>query len=98
MRRTVVAIYLLLLLCRAGAQSPPGNATVLEIKPPPLPNLLEMPPAYTYQRLGLFCKLDVQLERRMKIPVLLRLGDVRQVEGWEGKGTMARPRMNDADR
>jgi hypothetical protein len=33
-----------------------------------------------------FCKLDAQLERRAKFPVLFRLGDVRQVEAWEGKG------------
>ncbi len=45
-----------------------------------------LPSPWSYQHLGLFCKLDVQLERRMKFPVLFRLGDVQQVEAWEGKG------------
>ncbi len=50
-----------------------------------------LPPARDYHSLGLFCKLDVQLERRLKFPVLLRLGDVRQVEAWEGKGAWRDP-------
>ena len=54
-------------------------------------DLLAMPPAYSYQRLGMFCKLDVQLERRFKMPVMFRLGDVRQVEALEGKGPLALP-------
>jgi len=54
-------------------------------------DLLAMPPAYSYQRLGMFCKLDVQLERRFNMPVLFRLGDARQVEALEGKGPLVLP-------
>lgn len=49
---------------------------------------MAIPSPWNYQRMGVFCKLDVQLERRMRFPVLFRLGDVRQVEAWEGKGPL----------
>jgi len=49
---------------------------------------LAIPSPYDYQKLGLFCKLDVQLERRFRMPVLFRLGAARQVEEWEGKGPL----------
>lgn len=52
------------------------------------------PPAWSYVQLGLFCKLDVQLERRLGIPVFIRLGDARQVEALEGKGPLALPPPN----
>lgn len=45
-----------------------------------------IPSGYSYNALGLFCKLDVQFERAFKFPVMFRLGDVRQVNAWEGKG------------
>ena len=51
--------------------------------PPPM---LQLGPVINYDQLGIFCKLDVQFERRFNFPVLFRLGDVRQVEAWEGKG------------
>lgn len=35
--------------------------------------------------MGVFCKLDVQLERRFRIPIVIRAGDVRMVDHWEGK-------------
>lgn len=54
---------------------------------------MAMPPAYSYQRLGIFCKLDVQLEKRFRIPVYFRLGDARQVEALEGKSPLAQPRI-----
>jgi hypothetical protein len=47
---------------------------------------LPMDSPWSYQRLGLFCKLDVQLERGLRLPVLFRLGDVQRVEAMEGKG------------
>jgi len=47
-----------------------------------------LPSPWAYQHLGVFCKLDVQLERRAKFPVLFRLGDVQQVDAWEGKGPL----------
>jgi hypothetical protein len=55
--------------------------------------LAPIPPNWSYQELGLFCKLDVQLERRLKMPVLLRLGDAQLVEVWEGKGPLRLPMM-----
>lgn len=54
----------------------------------PFMTMAAMPAAWNYAHLGLFCKLDVQLERHMKFPVLFRLGDVQQVERWEGKGPL----------
>jgi hypothetical protein len=32
------------------------------------------------------------LERHTRFPVLIRLGDVQQVEAWEGKGPLRSPR------
>jgi hypothetical protein len=50
------------------------------------PGPLRLDAPWSYQRLGLFCKLDVQLERGLRLPVLFRLGDVQRVEAMEGKG------------
>lgn len=47
---------------------------------------LEMPSPWSYQKLGLFCKLDVQFERKLRIPLVMRLGDPRAVDALEGKG------------
>jgi hypothetical protein len=54
-------------------------------------HLPAIPGSYTYSGLGIFCKLDVQFERHLPFPVLIRLGDVQQVEAWEGKGPLAPP-------
>ena len=51
----------------------------------------QLPAPWEYQKLGLFCKLDIQLERRSPIPVVIRLGDVRAVDRWEGKGPILLP-------
>jgi hypothetical protein len=67
------------------------DTSFILLDPPPRIDLLAVPSAYSYQRSGVFCKLDVQLERRLKMPVLFRLGDVQQVEAWEGKGPLAFP-------
>lgn len=47
-----------------------------------------LPSPWRYDHLGLFCKLDVQLERRLRFPVLFRLGDPLHVDAWEGKGPL----------
>ena len=47
-----------------------------------------LPSPWRYDHLGLFCKLDVQLERKLRFPVLFRLGDPMQVDAWEGKGPL----------
>jgi hypothetical protein len=72
----------------AHGQTPAVPTWSLRFDVPARPDLLHMPPAYSYAQLGVFCKLDVQLERRLKVPVFFRLGDVRQVEAWEGKGPL----------
>ncbi len=73
----------------AHAQVPADTAVnLLRRLPPPL-DLMALPPAYSYQHLGIFCKLDVQLEKHFGIPVFFRLGDARQVEAMEGKGPLA---------
>lgn len=77
----------------AHAQSPPDSAFNLLRPLPPRLDLMAIPTAYSYQRLGIFCKLDVQLEKRFRIPVFFRLGDARQVEALEGKGPLAQPRI-----
>ena len=47
-----------------------------------------LPPVYDYQRLGVFCKLDVQLEKKLPLPVRFRLGDPMLVDAWEDKGPL----------
>ncbi len=47
-----------------------------------------LPPVYDYKHLGIFCKLDVQLEKHLLFPVRFRLGDPLRVEEWEGKGPL----------
>ena len=44
------------------------------------------PKAYNYHLLGAFCKLDVQLEKIIQMPVKFRLGTVNYVDQMEGKG------------
>ena len=58
----------------------------MHLKGPLLP-----PDPRPHHQLGLFCKLDVQLERRLGMPVVIRLGDPLQVDAWEGKGAMRPP-------
>ena len=65
----------------------PESFSLLKAKEAP-ESMMTMPSPWKYEHLGLFCKLDVQLERRSKFPVLFRLGDVQQVERWEGKGPL----------
>jgi hypothetical protein len=84
-------LFALILFCAgevAHGQTPVVPTWSLRLDVPARPDLLHMPPAYSYAQLGVFCKLDVQLERRLKVPVFFRLGDVRQVEAWEGKGPL----------
>lgn len=89
--RWPIAFLACLLLSASQGQSllPVQEKSYSLLRPAPLaltPTTLPSP--WAYQHLGVFCKLDVQLERRAKFPVLFRLGDVRLVEAWEGKGAM----------
>ncbi|MGV3636387.1 MAG: hypothetical protein ACO1NQ_01945 [Flavobacteriales bacterium] len=88
-------LLVVVLLC--AGQVVLGQASVapawsFRLDVPARPDLVHMPSAYSYAQLGVFCKLDVQLERRLKVPVFFRLSDVRQVEAWEGKGPLVIPR------
>lgn len=89
--RWPLIITAMLALGTAQGQGPmpkvPEAFSLLKVKEAP-ESLLAMPSPWNYEHLGLFCKLDVQLERRSKFPVLFRLGDVQQVERWEGKGPL----------
>lgn len=47
---------------------------------------------WAYSSLGLFCKMDVQFERHLPIPLFMRLGDVRHEVDWErGTGSGWKP-------
>ncbi|HMQ48484.1 MAG TPA: hypothetical protein PKA00_13750 [Saprospiraceae bacterium] len=45
----------------------------------------KIPTAYAYKDLGVFCQLDVRLERKAGFPIKFRLGEVQYVEKMEGK-------------
>jgi len=47
----------------------------------------QMPAAYAYKDLAFFCKIEVQLEKAVKLPVKFRLGSVDYVDYLEGKRT-----------
>jgi hypothetical protein len=65
----------------------PGLA-LFEVPALRLQDLGGMDSPWSYRRLGLFCKLDVQLERGLRLPVLIRLGDAQRVDAMEGKGPL----------
>lgn len=44
-----------------------------------------IPAAYKFEELGIFCKLEVIMEKAVKIPIKIRLGEVQYVEQLEGK-------------
>ena len=43
------------------------------------------PLVYAYKDLAFFCKLEVQMEKKAKLPIKVRLGEVQYVERMEGK-------------
>ena len=74
----------------ASPQIPPSGLRTLPMDSALVNGLLrfEIPTPYAYQRLGLFYKLDVQLEKRLPLPVRFRLGDPLHVDALEGKGPL----------
>ena len=52
------------------------------------------PKGWSYQELGLFCKLEVKMEKAFKMPVKFRLGEVQYVEKMEGKKGYVIPKSN----
>jgi len=45
----------------------------------------QMPAAYAYKDLAFFCKIEVKLEKAVKLPIKFRLGSVDYVDYLEGK-------------
>ncbi len=43
------------------------------------------PLTYQYKELALFCKMEVKLEKALRFPIRMRLGDVPYVDWMEGK-------------
>ena len=50
-----------------------------------LVNTNSIPLAYAYKDLAIFCKLEVKMEKVVKMPVKFRLGSVDYVDWLEGK-------------
>ncbi|MEM1121054.1 MAG: hypothetical protein AAGJ18_11450 [Bacteroidota bacterium] len=50
-----------------------------------LTNQQQVPLVYAYKDLAFFCKVEVQLEKAVKLPVKFRLGSVDYVDYLEGK-------------
>lgn len=77
-----------------GRPVPQRKLTLLKAADPrpftaPLPgDAHTIPTPYSYDRLGVFCKLDVRLRNWCGFPVLLRMGDVEQAEELDGKGAL----------
>ena len=49
------------------------------------PSMANIPSAYNYDHLAIFCKLEVQIEKATNIPIKFRLGEFNQIEKLEGK-------------
>jgi hypothetical protein len=45
----------------------------------------QIPNVHRYEHLAFFCRLEVKMEQRLKIPFKFRLGDVPYVDRLEGK-------------
>jgi hypothetical protein len=61
---------------------------------PPALDLLHMPSPYSYQCLGIFCKAEVQMDRWLPIPLMIRIGDVESAEELDGKGAYTARRID----
>jgi len=48
-------------------------------------HLQAQPKAYQYENMALFCKMEVKLEKTIRLPIKMRLGDVPYVDWLEGK-------------
>ena len=80
-RRSIAVLALTVLSLTALAQSQMTD-TLFRTDALLQRQLLTAPPP----TLGIFCRLDVELDERLVIPVRFRLGDARAVERWEGHG------------
>ena len=64
------------------AQQPPALQSFF-VKP--AFQTLQMPKAYSYEHLAFFCKIEVQLEENLQLPLKFRLGSVDYVNYLEQK-------------
>lgn len=64
---------------------PTSNTNSPQTPPPKVSSILTtpVPKAYHYEHLGAFCKLEVQLEKAVRLPVKVRLGEVQYTEQLE---------------
>lgn len=53
--------------------------------PKTLHNSTPIPNYYDYNKLAFFCKVEVKLEKAVKLPIKFRLGEVEYVDRLEGK-------------
>ncbi len=88
MKRIYGLILPMLLGSFAHAQGPVSFSSQAPVPPVIRLDRSGLPPVYEYQHLGVFCKLDVQLEKHLPLPVRFRLGDPLLVDAWEGKGPL----------
>lgn len=87
--KRIYGLLLPMLLCSyVHAQEPRSFGLQASEAPAVRLDRYSLPPIYDYQRMGVFCKLDVQLEKHLPLPVRFRLGDPLLVDAWEGKGPL----------
>ena len=68
-----------------------STTSFLRLDQTPTLDLLYMPSPYSYQNLGIFCKAEVQMDRWLPIPLMIRIGDVESAEELDGKGAYRGP-------
>lgn len=87
--KCICGLLLPMLFCSYVHAQEPGSFSLQDPEAPAVRlDRYSLPPVYDYQRLGVFCKLDVQLEKHLPLPVRFRLGDPLLVDAWEGKGPL----------
>ncbi len=74
------------LLVDSGRVQAASAPSLLQMGQVPKLDLLYMPSPYSYQCLGIFCKAEVQMDRWLPIPLMIRIGDVESAEELDGKG------------